>query len=98
MDIIDFFEAHGWFFLAGVTFFPRITLLLSSVVSGGLLWWLGWIFTPHLLVAFLSLPYWDTNPFMVCVAWIIALTGTKYESDIVIHRKRKKYYGSIGRR
>lgn len=76
---MDFFDNYGIFTLIFLTFFPRLTLLFGTFVSGGWLWWLGWVFTPHLLVAFLSLPYWDTNPVLVIFAWLIALGGTSAE-------------------
>lgn len=55
--------------------FPRLTLLFSSVASGGFLWWVGWLICPKLLVAILSLGYWDTNPIMVVGAWLWAFSG-----------------------
>lgn len=63
---------------------PRITtfflLVLTSFASGGVLWWLGWLFLPHFLVAGLAtLTYWDTNPMLVLLAWIWALIGTGAE-------------------
>lgn len=76
----DVFAHHGTWFLIGLALFPRITLLVSSVVSGGLLWWLGFIFAPHLLVAFLAIPFWDSNPVLVVIAWLCALSGTSAES------------------
>ena len=93
---MDFFATHSWIFLIGITFFPRITLLFSSVVSGGFMWWLGWFFTPHILVAILAMPYWDTNPFMVAIAWVIAMGGTRSEVSIVGRKKKIKY--TIGAR
>ena len=79
--MIDFWQAHGCLFILFMFFFPRLTLLFSSVVSGGLLWWLGWIFAPRLLVAILATTtYWSTNIFLVILTWIWALcleTGEK---------------------
>ena len=72
----DFFTNHGVFTLICLALFPRLTLLLASFATGGLMWWLGWIFAPHLLVAILALPYWDTNPVLVIIAWIMAIGGT----------------------
>lgn len=86
---MDFFDAFNWpiLLLLGLTFFPRVTLIIGAIadvfISGGLLWWLGWIFCPHLLVAFLSIPFWDTNPILVICAWIIALGGTTSEGRAV---------------
>lgn len=72
----DFFQKHGIFFLVFITFFPRLTLLFSSVPFGGFFWWLGFFFMPRLLVAILAtMAYGHTNPFLVGVAWFIALTG-----------------------
>ena len=74
------FNDHGFWFLIGLALFPRITLLVSSVLSGGLLWWLGFIFAPHLLVAILAIPFWDSNPVLVIIAWVMALSGTSAEA------------------
>ena len=92
---MDFFaiHPHPLVLLVGLAVFPRITtaamMLWGGLVSGGLLWWLGWIFTPHLLVAFLSLPYWHSNPALVIVAWIFALGGTGGEAETARRRFRR---------
>lgn len=75
----NFLTHHSVVTLFCLALFPRLTLLLASFASGGLIWWLGWIFAPHLLVAFLALPYWHINPVLVIVAWLIALGGTSGE-------------------
>jgi hypothetical protein len=36
----------------------------------------GWFVTPHLLVAILALGYWQTNPVLVVISWLVALAGT----------------------
>jgi hypothetical protein len=73
---LDFWQVHGLGFVVALFFFPRITLLLSAVSSGGVFWWIGWLFAPRLLVAILaSLGYWDTNPFLVILTWLWALGG-----------------------
>ena len=77
---MNFFDYHGILILICLALFPRLTLLFASFASGGLLWWLGWIFAPHLLVAFLSIPYWHSNPGLVVAAWVIALCGTSGET------------------
>lgn len=86
----DIITNHGTWFLIGLALFPRITLMVSSVLSGGLLWWLGWIFAPHLLVAFLSIPFWHSNPVLVIIAWIMAFTGTSAESHTGVHITRRQ--------
>lgn len=80
---IDFFTAHPDYsalLLLGLALFPRITLLVSSIATGGFFWWLGWLFAPHLLVAILAtMTYWDTNPILVVFAWLFALGGSSTE-------------------
>lgn len=85
----NFWGNHGLFFLIFIALFPRLTLLLSSVASGGLLWWLGWLFTPRFLVAVLAtIAYWQHNPILVMISWFVALLGESTE----------KYYISTGPR
>jgi len=78
---MDFWANHGWFFLFGCVFFPRITLLFFSAVSFGFWHIVGWIFAPHLLVAIIATAnYWDSNPVMVVISWFIAIGGTSGEA------------------
>jgi hypothetical protein len=77
---VDFFQKHGIFFLLFITLFPRLTLLLSSVATGGFFWWLGLIFCPRILVASLAtVSYFHTNPFLVIISWLVALGGETME-------------------
>lgn len=87
MNLID---QHGIIVLLGLAVFPRITLLLASFTTGGILWWLGWIFAPHLLVAILLLPYWESNPVLVIIAWILALGGTSSEGAVAKRASRRR--------
>lgn len=84
---MDFFTNHGVLTLICLAIFPRLTLLFASFASGGLLWWLWWIFAPHLLVAILAIPYWDTNPVLVIIAWIVALGGTSGETKVATSKR-----------
>lgn len=75
-----------------ITFFPRLTLLFSSVAFGGFLWWLGFFFMPRLLVACLATYYyWPTNPVLVFISWFVALTGEVFEKWGITGRKRFIY-------
>ena len=79
-QLIDFWQMHGVLFLLFMFFFPRLTLLFSSVPFGGLFWWLGWIIAPRILVAVLaSFNYWHTNPILVILSWFWALSGETVE-------------------
>lgn len=80
---MNFLDHHSPLLLLGLAVFPRISLLLGGFASGGILWWLGLVFTPHLLVAILSLSYWDTNPVLVVIAWLCAIGGTGGEGTYV---------------
>lgn len=80
---------HGIFFLICIAIFPRLTIIFAtSIIPGfGLLAWLGFIFTPHLLVAILATSwYWDTHPGLCVIAWIVALGGTGGEATYVKKR------------
>ncbi len=73
---MNFWDVHGILFVICMFFFPRLTLLFSSVPSGGLLWWLGWLVAPRLLVAILATTlYWQTNMILVIVTWFWAIGG-----------------------
>lgn len=76
----NFWDTHGLFFLIFISLFPRLTLLLSSIASGGFFWWLSFLFYPRLLVATLAtVSYFKTNPFLVVISWLIAISGELME-------------------
>ncbi len=77
---IDYFQKHGLFLLVGLSIFPRLTLLLSSIASGGLFWWAAWVFCPRILIATLAtVAYFQTNPVLVVASWLIAFGGEAFE-------------------
>ncbi len=49
VDIVDYWEVHGWLFLLGLATFPRITLLFFSSLPFTPLIILGWLLAPHLV-------------------------------------------------
>ena len=68
---MDYWQVHGWLFLIGATFFPRLTMLFAVSMPFGILAWAGWLFVPSLLVAILATNYyWQTNPILCIAAWI----------------------------
>ena len=76
----NYFEKRGVFFLLFITLFPRLTLLFSSVAFGGAFWWLGFFFCPRVLIAILAtVSYFYTNPILVVISWMIALSGEVFE-------------------
>lgn len=77
---INYWDRHGVFFLIFITLFPRLTLLFSSVAFGGFFWWVGFFFLPRVLVASLAtVAYFQTNPFLVTMSWVVALGGEVFE-------------------
>ncbi len=89
----NYWDHRGLFFLFFVTLFPRLTLLFSSVAFGGVLWWLGFIFTPRILVACLAtLSYWHQNPLLVIISWLIAIGGESSEKVVFIRRPFRSRY------
>jgi len=90
----NYWDHHGALFLLFISLFPRLTLLLSNVTTGGILWWLGWIFAPRLLVSILAtLAYWNQNPILVVISWLIAIGGESSEKVIIL----KKSTGRLNR-
>jgi len=91
---MDFWAVHGFVFILFMFFLPRLTtlagLIWGTIVSGGVLWWLGWLFCPRLLVAILGTTYyWDTNPVICVLAWFWALLGDCSEERRVTSSDRK---------
>ena len=85
----DYWDRHGVFFLFFITLFPRLTLLFSSVPFGGVLWWLGLIFAPRLTVAILAtLAYWEMNPVLVIISWMVAFSGESGEKVVLTRQVR----------
>jgi hypothetical protein len=88
---MDFWHVHGWLFLIGATFFPRLTMLFAVSAPFGLLAWLGWLFVPHVTVAVLAtVYYWHTNPVLCAVAWFVAIFGTAGEGKIASKGSKRK--------
>ncbi|MBF0361709.1 MAG: hypothetical protein HQK49_11895 [Oligoflexia bacterium] len=78
----------GLFFLFFIALFPRLTLIVSSVPFGGLLWWIGWFFLPRILVALLAtVSYWNTNKLLVVLAWLVAIGGESSEKYLLGGRR-----------
>lgn len=86
---VNFWDKHGVFFLIFITFFPRLTLLFSSVPFGGFFWWVGFFLLPRVLVASLAtVAYFHTNPVLVTISWLVALGGEVFEKWGISERKK----------
>lgn len=89
---MNFWDVHGviggLFFLFFLAFLPRVTLMFISLLLGaiGITFWgvIGWIFVPRILVAIIATTvYWDTNPVLSVLSWIVALCGEGAEKTVV---------------
>lgn len=91
---INYWQNHGFFLLIFLALFPRLTLLFSSIASGGIFWWLGWIFVPRVLVAILAtISYWQTNKILVIFSWLFAVSGESSEKTFIRSRTKSYYDG-----
>lgn len=76
----DFWQDHGLIFVVCMFFFPRLTLFFAGLLGGSILWWLGFIFAPRVLVAVgATMLYWPTNPFLCILSWFWAISGETME-------------------
>lgn len=83
----NYWDVHGLLFLLGLTFFPRITVIFFSYVTGGLLFWIFFLLFPRLVIPILAAyHYWDTNPILVVLSFLICLGGESGEKTIVKRR------------
>jgi hypothetical protein len=81
---MNFWEVHGIFFLLGLVFFPRITVILFSHVTGGPLFWIFFLIFPRIVIPILAAyHYWDTNPVLVVLSFVVSLSGETGEKQIV---------------
>ena len=93
----NFWDYRGYFggivFLFFISLFPRLTLFISSVPFGGLLWWIGFFFMPRLLVASLAtINYWNSNKILVVISWLVALGGESSEKILISRRPKFRFF------
>jgi len=95
---MDFFVFHGalWgvFLIIALATFPRLSVLAmliwGALTGGGVLWWLGFLFMPGVVVAYeATCSYWDTNPVLCVFAWLVAFCSFGGEAKTV-HSKSSK--------
>ena len=80
---LSFWE--NWNLLGGLVLcflcatFPRIAMIVACLAGGlgvSLAGVMGWIFIPRISIAIIAtVNYFDTNPILCIVAWIILLGG-----------------------
>jgi hypothetical protein len=81
---MNYWEVHTVWFLIGLTFFPRLTVLIFSHVTGGPLFWIFFLLFPRIVIPILAAyHYWDTNPVLVIVSFAISLGGETGEKKVV---------------
>lgn len=93
----DFTIVHPhWFLLCiALSFFPRLSLL-GLLIAGSLaapdggwlvLFWLGFLVCPRLVIAVLSMAYWPTNYVLIVLAWMSALSGESAEKKAITSKR-----------
>lgn len=93
LAMTSFWDNHGILFLFFITIFPRLTLLFSNIAFGGFFWWMGFIFAPRILVAVLAtMSYLQTNPILVAISWVVALSGESTEKYTLRRQVRTSRY------
>jgi hypothetical protein len=90
MESVSFWDVHGIFFLLGLMFFPRITVLFFSAVTAGIWFWIGFLIFPRIFVAVIAiLNYWDTNPVLCIFALLCCLGGESAEKTVAANGVRR---------
>ena len=94
VNTINYFENHGWAWLQLVLWFlfPRLSFIFLSAMTGGFFFWLGVLIFPRIMVAYwATFYYWDTNPILCLIAWLLALGIEPFEkyktSKIIVSRR-----------
>ena len=103
----NFWSHHSIFLLIGLTFFPRVSLLLFCNIPYDFLLtnkililfhWLGWFFLPRIVISiYATIYYLDTNIILVFLSWFIALSGESAEKSYSykINQNRKNKFRDI---
>ena len=87
----NFWSHHSTIILIGFTLFPRLSLLFCNITFG-FFFWIGWCFLPRIMIAINATIYYaDTNPILVILSWLIALSGESAEKTYGYKMKNKKY-------
>ena len=90
----NFWTYHTIFLLVGFTLFPRFSLLFCNI-PGSLLFWIGWIILPRIVIAVnATIYYLDSNPILVILSWIIALGGESAEKKYSYKIKEDNFNSS----
>lgn len=83
---MNFWDVHGPLFLLGCTLFPRITVILFSGVTGGPIFWIFFLLFPRICIPIIAAAnYWETNPVLVVLSFLVCLGGEGGEKGAV-HR------------
>ena len=62
---------------------------LSSVATGGIIWWLGWFLCPRILCGVLAtMAYRETNPALCAFVWVWVMLGEYSEKKRWIIRDK----------
>ena len=88
---MSFWDFHGALFLVCAVLFPRLTILFATGLPAimGIVGWIGWLVLPRIVVAFYATTtFGDSNPFLVAVAWIVAVLALLGGGSETVRRAR----------
>ena len=86
----SYWQNHTMFYLIVLALFPRLALLFCSFPSS-LLFWVGWFCIPRITIAVLAtMFYLSSNPILVVLSWLIALSGESAEKKYTYKYTKKK--------
>ncbi len=87
----DFWRVHSVWFLIFMNLFPRITMLVATPFPIGFGGWFGWLVVPRIYAAIIATTlYWNTNPTLCVITWIIALGTTSTNEGVLIRKIRDR--------
>lgn len=73
---MDFWTNHGIWFLILCQIFPRLTIVFGTAYPIGADQIIAWLIAPRFLAAYLATQfYWETNPILVMLAWVMAVSA-----------------------
>ena len=93
LGVGNYWDYHGWFLLLFMITVPRLTLLFSSIASGGFFWWMGWLFAPRFLIALMAtINYWHSNEILLLFSGLIAIARESTEKCVIKNRTTQYIY------
>lgn len=74
---MDFWDAHGIFFIIGIIFWPRMLMLYFGMIAPMQIDAIvGWALVPRIYsMSLISHVYYDKNPTLITICWVLAIVA-----------------------